>query len=130
MKSLRQIIIGLPEYYLIALVIILGFIHPFPINLSPTIVGLIIIIFLQIVFKNKISGYIIASLFILVNLYMLGVLVSEIVESSTFDTSAKQLLFGGTLFFGFNLFISVLMIFKYAISDKIRKLNSSFPREY
>jgi len=101
-----------PEYYLIILAILAGYTPPFSIN--PVAIGVIAIVILQIVFKNKISGLIISGLFLLVNLFMTGALFSEFNEFPTFNAAAKKLLFGGLSILGFNLFMSILMILKYA----------------
>ncbi len=111
MKKAKQILIGFPEYYLLILTIIAG--YKFPFTFNPIFLGLAVIPILQIIFKNKISGLILASLFILLNLYMLGALISEFREFSEFNLNAKQLLFGGLSFWILNIFASGVMIYKY-----------------
>ena len=102
----------LPEYYLIILAFLSGYTPPFSIN--PVAIGVVAIVILQVAFKNKISGLIISSIFLLVNLFMTGALFSELNEFQTFNADAKKLLFGGLLILGFNLLMSIMMISKYA----------------
>lgn len=111
MKHFRHYLMKSPEYYLIILVMLSGYTPPFSFN--PFAISVVAILLLQIVFKNKISGLIIAGLFILVNLFMTGAVISEFKEFQTFNSGAKNLLFGGILILGFNLLMSGLMIVKY-----------------
>jgi len=111
MNKLKKIIIKSPEYYLIIVTILSGYSQRFLIN--PIALGVVAIVILQIVFKNKISGLIISSLFLLVNLFMIGALISEFNEFPTFNNGAKKLLFGGLFILGLNIFVSILMIIKY-----------------
>ena len=112
MKKLKQILLTLPEYYLIV-VVLFSWIGP-TLNVNPIAIALIIMLTLQIIFKNKITGMIIASLFLLINIYMFFALVSEFREFPTFNADAKQLLFVGLLLFILNLLMAGLMIVKYA----------------
>jgi len=110
----------LPEYYLLILVILSGYTPPF--SFHPIIIGFVAILILQIIFRNKISGLIIASLFLLINLYMLLALFSEKNEFPIFNGDAKQLLIGGLLLLVFNLFVIGLMIYKYILLEDTTKL--------
>lgn len=120
MKNLKRILIKSPEYYLIVLVLLSGYSPPFSFN--PVLIGIAAVIMLQIVFKNKISGFIIAGLFLLVNLYMTGALIAEISEFQPLNTDAKKMLFGGAFLLGINFLMSLIMIFKYT--------EFALPREY
>jgi hypothetical protein len=115
MKKIKQILMKFPEYYLIVLIILAGYTPPFTFN--PMFVGLACIPILQIIFKNKISGLIIAILFLLANLFMLGALISELREFTEFNNSAKQLLVGGLSLWCFNMFAFSVMLYKYLKSD-------------
>ena len=117
MKKAKQILIKFPEYYLIVLVILGGYTPPFVFN--PIFIGLAAILILQIVFKNKISGLLIASIFLLTNLYMLGALISEFNEFHEFNNSAKQLLFVGLSLWSLNMLSSGVMIYKYSKTESV-----------
>ncbi len=115
MKKAKQILIKLPEYYFIVIAILAGYTPPFSFN--PIFVGLAFILILQIVFKNKISGILLGSAFLLMNLYMLGALFSEFIEFTEFNNKAKQLLFVGLSLWIWNMLLSVTMIYKYSKND-------------
>jgi len=122
MKKYKQMLIHLPEYYLIVLALMAGFTPPFTMNpIALVIVG---ILALQIIFKNKIAGHLIASLFLIGNLVMLLALTSELNEFPKFNAHAKELLFGGLILLGFNIFISALMFVKYTINGQLPQLLS------
>ena len=122
MNNFRQILMKSPEFYLMLIVILSGYTPPFSIN--PIAIGLLVIVILQLVFRNKISGLVIASLFLLANIVMIGALISELNEFQTFDAGAKKLLLGGGLILGFNLFVSGLMFFKYSIPIESAELKT------
>lgn len=107
MKVLRNA----PEYYLLILVLIVGYTPP--ISISFLSILLVILLALQIIFKHKITGFLISVLFALTNLYLLFALFSEFSEFATFNTQAKKLLFVGLALFILHMFISVVMIFRY-----------------
>lgn len=117
MKNAKQIVTSLPEYYLTVLVLLAGYTPPAAIN--PFAIALATILMLQIIFRNDLCGVFIAGLFILVNLYMLMALVSEYSESETFNSTVMQLLFGGTLLFALTMTASLIMIWRYAVSQNI-----------
>lgn len=115
MKKRIQPLLKFPEYYLLVLVLLAGFTPPFSFNpLSLVIAGIVI---LQIIYKNKISGLFIAGLFLIINLFMLGALISEFTEFSSFDSSAKQLLVGGLAIWCLNSCAIGIMIYKYVTLD-------------
>ena len=116
MKQIKQLLIGFPEYYLLILTIMAG--YKFPFTFEPIVLGFTIIPLFQIITKHKISGLIIAFLFLLLNFYLLGALLSELHEFSAFNSKAKQLLIGGLTFWFLNIFISSLMIYKYTRPSK------------
>lgn len=120
MKKTKQILMKLPEYYLLVLVILSGYTPPFSIN--PIVIGFVAIVILQIIFKNKISGLIVASLFLLINLYMFLALLSENNEFPILNGDAKQLFFVGVLLLVLNLFVTGLMMYKYLILGNTAKL--------
>jgi hypothetical protein len=111
MKHVKLIIAGFPEYYLIVLALLSGYSPPFSIN--PLAIGIAGGLVLQVIFKNRVAGFIIAGLLMLINLYMLLALISEFNEFTTFNTAARQLLFVGLSLFCLNSIVSFLMISRY-----------------
>ncbi|HKL04059.1 MAG TPA: hypothetical protein VJ911_10295 [Cryomorphaceae bacterium] len=112
MKKAKQLLIVVPEYYLIILVLLAGYTPPFSIN--PLCIGVAIIPMLQIVFKHKVSGILLGSIFFMVNLFFLGALISELLEFTSFTSNAIQLLVGGLSLWVLNLISSISMIYKYS----------------
>ncbi len=112
MKNIKTVLSHLPEYYLIVLVLLSGYTPPISIN--PFAIVLAFLLVLQVIFKGKATGLAIAGLFIMVNLYMLGALISEFNEFPTFNAGAAALVFGGSGIFILNLLAATAMIFKYA----------------
>ena len=101
MKKLKRILLSFPEYYLVVLVLLSGYTPPFYIN--PIFIGIALILILQIIFKSKTVGIVIAALFMAGNLFMMLALISEFQEFPSFTANAAQLLFVGfgLIFFQF-----------------------------
>lgn len=114
MKSAKLILSKFPEYYLILLAFASGY-KP-PLHLAPFALVLIVIFSLQLIFKNRITGIVIASLFGIGNLYFLLAMLSEFREFQTFSEGARQLLSVGLPLFVTNLIMAVVMVYKYAPS--------------
>ncbi|TAJ08659.1 hypothetical protein DMA11_21090 [Marinilabiliaceae bacterium JC017] len=111
MNSIKNILLKLPEYYLIILVF-LSFYNP-PLHVNPIGIGLISILILQIIFKNKISGLLISTIFILINLILPLALISEFNDFPTINSDAIQLLVVGLLLLSLNILMSGMMLIKY-----------------
>jgi len=122
MSKHKQFIIQIPEYYLIALALLAAYALPY--SIKPIAIILAVILTLQIIYKNKTLGHVIASLFLVANLFILIAFTSGLNEMPRFNANAIELLFGGFLLFGFNLLISGLMIFKYPIKGENNKLQT------
>ena len=113
MNKTKKILVKLPEFYMLILAILVGYKPPF--SFTAISLGLAAIMIFQIVFKNKLSGLMISSLFLLINVFMLFALISEFKEFPTFNSEAKQLLFGGLLVWLTNLFFGGIMFYKNTI---------------
>ena len=111
MKKTAKLLEVLPESYLIVLVILAGFNPPFSIH--PLVLILAAIVILQLIFRNAITGIMLASLFAMTNLYMILAMLSELSEFPTFNSAAAKLLTVGSLIILTNLFIAGLMFFNY-----------------
>lgn len=117
---MKTFLLKLPEYYLIMAAILAGYAPPFSIN--PFFIGIVGILILQILFKNKISGIALGSLFFLINLFFLGALLSEFNEFPKSHYKAKLLLVVGLGIWMLNMFFALLMIYKYVIQTLERNL--------
>jgi len=116
MSKPKQLLLQIPEYYLAVIVLLAGYSPPF--SFHPLALGLAILPLLQIVFKNKVSGLIMGSAFLLVNLVMLGALISELSEFTAFTHRALQLLIGGLTIWLVNSVLSLAMVYKYSTAGK------------
>lgn len=116
MKNLKQLLISNPEYILIALVIFFWTLTTSTINLVA--IGLISILILQIIFKNRITGLIIGCIFVFINLYLILAIGSELFEFPTFNSGAKRLLIYGFSIMGVTSIATGLMIYKHLLSDR------------
>lgn len=99
------------EYYLIASVLFYWFFTATVVN--PIAIGLLIILGFQLAFQKSVSGIAIASIFLVLNLFMVLALLYELGEFTEFTTSFYELLIVGFLYLGLNIWVSSRMILKY-----------------
>ncbi len=112
MKHLKS---NLPETYLIAATLFYYISAAVIVNWFAVV--LILLLVTLLITKNKILGVSIASLWILVNLFMVLALISEVSEFPEFNSDALQLLGVGSLFLGLNLIFSVMLLVKYGKTE-------------
>lgn len=122
MKKTIKILKEFPEYYLVLLMLLAGYIPPLTINPICLIIALFLVF--QIIYKNVFSGFILTAIFLIANIYFLGALISEFNEFKVFNHDSKQLLFVGLSIFCFNIFVIAVMIYNYSISTKRQSLNA------
>jgi hypothetical protein len=113
MKSIKSLILSLPEYLLIAAVLFYWMSAGLVINYIAIV--LLTVIILQMIFKNKVIGIAIPMLLIITCLYMLLALISEVREFPSFNSEAQTLLFVGLFYFLGTILASTIMIYKYAV---------------
>ncbi|HSQ86486.1 MAG TPA: hypothetical protein VLM43_17380 [Desulfobacterales bacterium] len=111
---MKSSFLKLPEYYFIMLVVFSGYSPPF--HLNPVFIGISVILILQIIIKNRISGLAIGILLLIVNLYMLGALLSEFHEFVGSNPNANQLILAGMGIWLANTIMCLTMIFRYSKS--------------
>jgi len=112
MKKIQTILPKIPEYYLIALVLLAGFTPPFSIN--PISVGCAITLVLQIIYKNKKTGLILAGLFVIINLGAVMALIAELGEFSIYSAQSRNLALGGFALIVINFAMAGIMFYRYA----------------
>lgn len=110
---MKKLVLEIPEYFLIAAVLFYWVSTANALNLFA--ISLLILLILQIIFKNKILGTLIPIVLILACLFLLLALFSEFREFPSFNSEAKTLVFVGLTYFISTLFISGVMIYKYSI---------------
>ncbi len=106
----------LPETYLIAATLFYWMSAAIVVNWFA--IGLLSLLIFLIVTKNKVLGITIASIWILINLYMVLALISELSEFPEFNNAAFELLGVGSLFLGLNLIFSVILLVKYGKTER------------
>ena len=109
-----------PELYQICAILYYWFLTSNVLN--PFAIGLLIILMYQIIVKNATLGILISCLFILLNIFMVIALISELSEFQVKNNDYTKLLIIGSLFFGLNLIIATLMLRKY-LKRKIVSVN-------
>ncbi len=81
-------------------------------TINPVAIAFLALLIIQMTIRNKISGIIIATIFILINIYMFFALLSEFYEFPIINTDGKRLLIVGSIFLGLNLLMAVFMLIK------------------
>ena len=77
--------------------------------LNPVAAILLAIVATVMISKNKVLGVIISLLFLLLNLYMVLAMISELNAFTSFNERARQLAIFGSLYFGLNITVSIIM---------------------
>lgn len=80
---------------------------------NPYAIVLLAGIGLLMVYRNKILGLSMSLLFILLNLFMFGALMSEYREFHEPTRASHNLILYGSLYLGLNLVMAVIMLIKY-----------------
>ncbi|KAA5535501.1 hypothetical protein [Paenimyroides baculatum] len=120
MKNSISFLSNLVEYLLI--IAVLFYWHGTSNLLNPIAIGLLVVLIFQIIFKNKIIGIIIPSVLMLLSMYMILALLSEVNEFESFNSDAQRLLFIGLAYFLGTILISFLMIWKYLLRSSNKTL--------
>jgi len=113
----KDILFLSPEIYLIFATIYYWILTP---NLfNPIAVVLLAILTYQIIYKNSTIGLVISSLFLVLNLYLVLALISELHEFTEVNDGFIKLILIGSIFLGLNIIVSIIMLIKYInIKDK------------
>lgn len=113
MKNSISFLSNLVEYLLI--IAVLFYWYGTSNLLNPIAIGLLAILIFQIIFKNNIIGVLIPCVLMLLSMYMILALLSEVNEFESFNSDAQRLLFIGLVYFLGTILISFLMIWKYLV---------------
>lgn len=116
MKNVKNILKWMPEIYLICSVIYYWIGTALLFN--PIAIAFIFVLILQLMVRNKIIGILISGLFVIINLYLVLALLSELKEFPEFNSSAKMLLFFGSIYMGLNITMGIMMFIKYIKPNK------------
>ena len=108
LKTIKPI---LPELFLIASVF---YYWTLTANLfNPVAIILLVVLTYQLISKKPISGLLISSIFIFLNLFMVLALLSELSEFEVVNQNYKNLIIFGSLYLGINLLVGAVMFIKY-----------------
>jgi len=118
MKNSISFLSNLVQYLLI--IAVLFYWHGTSNLLNPIAIGLLAILIFQIIFKNKVVGILIPCVLMLLSMYMILALFSEVNEFESFNRDAQRLLFIGLTYFLGTILISFLMIWKYLVKSSTK----------
>lgn len=76
------------------------------------------LLFLQLIYRNRLAGIIYGNILGLFSLFMLGAVYSEFLEFETITTNAIMLLAVGGAIFGTGVFMSGKMLYNYLTTSK------------
>ena len=109
-QRFKQLTHWAPEIYLFVSVIYYWIMSTL---LNPIPLFLIFILAILVLLKNRALGIIISTIFLLLNLYMVLALASELGEFPTFNKNALTMLLVGGVYLGLNIFFSIRMLIKW-----------------
>lgn len=89
-------------------------------SVNPIAVVFVLIISAQMYFKNKTTGILLASVFILIFSYLFLALFSDLIKLESL-TDGWQMLVFGTLYLGISLAAAIFMVRKYVRMDEPKK---------
>ena len=119
LKYLKSI---LPELFILASIIYYWIASSL---LNPFAIGLFLIMSYQIVKQKYTSGIIIGIIFIILNLYMVLALISELSEFENSSKGFYTVLVVGSLYLGFNLVMGCIMLIKYLKKANAKQLQQT-----
>lgn len=119
MSKLKQITLQIPEFLLLAAVIFYWGSAGWGVNYIAIV--LLVVLILQIIFKNRIIGIIIPSLLTLASLFLILAVISEFKEFPSVNAEAMKLLLVGLVYFSSTILVSGVMFYKYALTHHFIK---------
>jgi hypothetical protein len=109
--KIRKLKNFIPELFLISSIIYYWVLSSNLLN--PIAIGLLAILIYQIISKKNTLGLIISVVVIILNLFMVLALISELSEFGVVNQNWKNLVIFGSLYLGLNLVLASLMFFTY-----------------
>jgi hypothetical protein len=80
------------------------------------------LILLQLIFQPKISGILLGGLFFIINIFLIGALISGMNEFQEIGLDSISLLIDGSLLWFINTFFSFVLIYKYMRFESVPDL--------
>jgi hypothetical protein len=109
--EIRKLKNFIPELFLISSVIYYWILTSNLLN--PFAIGLLAILIYQIINKKTTLGLIISAIVLVLNLFMVLALISELSEFDVVNQNYKNLIIFGSFYLGVNLILASIMFFKY-----------------
>jgi len=109
--NIKSIKSHIPELFLIASVIYYWILTSNLLN--PFAISLLAILIYQVINKKATLGLFISAIVILLTLFMVLAMISELSEFEVVDQNYKNLIIFGSLYLGFALIMAGFMFFKY-----------------
>ncbi|HBY70261.1 MAG: hypothetical protein CMC07_07295 [Flavobacteriaceae bacterium] len=81
--------------------------------LNPIAFILLVLIVSQLIFNKKGMGIFLSCVFILLNLYLILALLSDLFKISVFSISIQKMFFIGAGFLTLNIIMSIVLLFKH-----------------
>lgn len=119
MQNLKQIRKWIPELYLLASA--LFYWVSTSTLLNPFAIFLVLVLSSLFIWKSKTLGVVVGLLFLILSLYMILALMSELSEFSTFNSDAKAMLGIGAAWLGLNIILASMMLAKWGKYQSIPK---------
>lgn len=82
------------------------------------LVSIIVLLVLQIIYQNRVTGFIFAAVLFFTSLFFMGALIFELSEFSELTTAAMQLISVGLTIVIVNFIASGVMIYKYGFTEE------------
>jgi hypothetical protein len=111
MENIKQLKKWIPEIYLLVSVVAYWIMTGTLFNWIAILLLLVLTILL--VLKNSLLGTAISLLLLILNLYMVLALISELTEFPSFNRDAQTMLLFGSTYFGLNIFLSIVMFIRW-----------------
>lgn len=108
---MKKVLYNIPEFALLVMVVLAGYNPPFSIN--PFFGLIILLLLLQIIFNNRVSGLLLGGVSLLGSLFFLGALLAEFHEFPEFNKAASELILVGLGIWILFTTLSLLMMYKY-----------------
>ena len=111
MRKLKQIQKWIPELYLLTSSVFYWISTSTLLNpIAIFLVGVLSVLF---IWKRKTLGMIVSLLFLILSIYMVLALISELSEFATFSKDAKVMLGVGAAWLGLNILLAIAMLIKW-----------------
>src|SRR5688572_28184669 len=111
MNKIKASFLLVPEYFIVLSIIYYWYLTAIWYNFIAA--GLLCLFVLQLLRPRRMLGFYISFVFLILNLYMVLALVSELGKSPSSEEGTTRLLVFGCTYLGLNILMSVLMLIRH-----------------